>query len=486
MPKHDLQKWKSLFDSSPSAMVIADLNRNITDANRSFCRIFGYGQEEAQQLQVSTLYAERSEFERLRDVLDETHNAEGTSLYATYRRKNGQVFPGQVSLMILKDAEDETIGVAGIINDLSGSISNDLQLYLEAERSKAEDSRQKALYLRSPAIMHSINDAGRIETVSDAWLTRFGYSETDVIGKPSADFLTQESRIFATDVVLPEFWKTGTCKRVPYTFVCKDGTPVEVELSAVLDRSQEKPVTLAVLEDVTERNHSRRELEQRNQDLRDFAHIAAHDLQTPIRHISLFTDIMRSDMKAGVLDTLDDDLRVVEESARSLSRLINSLLDFSVAGGATLDQRRHDTNLLLENAKRMLAVEIAEAEATIEASDLPDLICDRSLMLRVLINLLANSLKYVEAGVTPLVRISGYSSNRETVLQVIDNGIGIPEAFRERVFQPLKRLHSADSEYTGTGIGLALCKRIVEAHRGSIKVGDAGPEGTLIELRLPN
>ena len=476
---------RSLFENSPSAMVIADTDRKVVEVNQSFCRMFRYELDEAQSLEVADLYVESSEFERFRDLVSKGSYELGSKFYASYRRGDGTVFPGQASLMELNAPDGTLIGVAGIINDLSEIAGNDVEILLEIERFSAEKSRQKALYYRSPAMVHSIGSTGYIEAVSEAWLERFGYREDEVIGKRSSDFLTPESREFANAIVLPEFWKTGSCRRIPYTFICKDGSLVEIELSAVLDRTQTDPVTLAVLEDVTERNASRRELEQRNNDLRDFAHIAAHDLQAPIRHISIFSDMMRDDVERGDLASLGENLAVVKDSARLLADLIRSLLDFSMTGGATLKHEAVRTVDLIGKAINILAAEIAETGASIETGTLPDLRCDRVLMLRVFSNLIGNSIKYVEPGVTPLVRIDGYHDGIRTVLKFTDNGIGIPESFRDRVFQPLKRLHGTESNYAGTGIGLTLCKRIVEAHGGSIRIGDAGATGTLVEVQIP-
>ena len=477
---------KSLFSSAPSAMIIADVERNIIDVNPSFRRIFQYEKAEAQRLKLANLYVEPSEFRRIQDLIAKGSDSLGSKFYASYRRGDGSVFPGQASLMELTSPDGTQIGIAGIINDLTEIAGDDVSLLMGIEQLTAERSRQKTLYMRSPAMMHSIDADGFIQTVTDAWLARFGYLEHEVIGKRSTAFLTPESQIYARNVVLPEFWRTGACDRVPYTFVCKDGSLVEIELSAVLDETLGKPVTLAVLQDVSERNASRRTLEQRNEDLRNFAHIAAHDLQAPVRHISAFTEMLRCDLKAGELDDVENSLNVISKSAAALHELIHALLDFSVTGDATIGTSPNDTNVMIDEVTTMLAEEIRLRQALIDVPVLPRLRCDRSLMLRVFANLFGNSLKYIEPDQKPQVSVSGSSDGNWTVLQFCDNGIGIPEPFRDQVFQPLRRLHGADSEYAGTGIGLALCKRIVEAHGGTIQVADSGKVGTRIELRLPN
>ena len=485
MPILHAELLRSLFDNSPSAMVIADPERNIVDVNQSFCRMFRYELHETRRLKVAQLYVETSEFERFRDLVAQGSSELGAKFYASYRRADGTVFPGQASLMELNAFDGSLIGVARIINDLSEIAGDDVEVLLEMERFSAEKSRQKALYFRSPAMLHSIGSTGFIEAVSKAWLNRFGYREDEVIGRRSADFLTEESQHYAKNVVLPKFWKDGHCERVPYTFVCKDGSQVEIELSAVLDRTQETPVTLAVLEDVTERNKSGRALEQRNRDLRDFAHIAAHDLQAPIRHISVFADSMREDIENGDLDSLKSNLDVIEHSAQLLSDLIRSLLDFSVTGAATIEHESIDAGDLLRRAIEVLSADLARTGAKIKAEGLPKLRCDRVLMLRVFTNLIGNSIKYVSLGVTPSVTIDGYTDASKTVLRFKDNGIGIPEQFRDRVFEPLKRLHGSDSDYAGTGIGLTLCKRIIEAHGGSIRIIDKDVVGTTFEIQIP-
>jgi two-component system, cell cycle sensor histidine kinase and response regulator CckA len=125
------------------------------------------------------------------------------------------------------------------------------------------DAKYRSLYRNTPVMMHSIDPSGRIVSVSELWLSSLGYEESEVIGRPSVDFLTEESRALALNVILPEFFRTGACRNVAYQFVKKDGTPMDVELSAIVERDANGEIarSLAVLTDVTERNRMLRRLQ---------------------------------------------------------------------------------------------------------------------------------------------------------------------------------------------------------------------------------
>lgn len=487
MPYRKDNRLVSLFENLPDAAVLTGVDRSILDVNAAFVRVFGYSRDEARELHPIELYPDPSSYERTRVAVEEAIGPhQSAQIYTHYRRKDGSTFPARATLMRLVDLSGEHVGFAGVFADLSDVASEREGLPEELAATAAERAFLTGLYNRTPALMHSIDSKGIIRTVSAAWLERFGYSEVEVIGRKSTDFLTDESRQRAIDVLLPEFWRTGRCVRVPYTMLTKAGDPVEVELSAVTDSSSGEVRTLALLEDVTERNQALRELEQRDRDLRNFTiQLAAHDLQSPLRHISVLADMIFEDVAEGNTDDLLAHARMIQRSARRGTTFVEGLRRYASIAPDCLDLAPTDLGELIRNACQQHQADIDSRLATLDIGPLPVVRCDPLLLEQAFAQIIGNALKYVAEDVAPCVIVRAVSSGDVVVLTFEDNGIGIPAEFRERIFEPLKRLHGHDSLYKGSGLGLALCRKIVEMHRGEISAVDPEGQGAKFVLRLP-
>ncbi|NJO38632.1 MAG: PAS domain S-box protein [Rhizobiales bacterium] len=237
------------------------------------------------------------------------------------------------------------------------------------------------LYEGTPAILHSIDAAGRLVIVSDAWLSMMGYERGEVIGRPSIDFLTPESRRYALDVVLPAFRETGRCHDIAYQFVKKTGEIRDVELSATsqLDDAGRFIRSLAVLLDVTERKKIERmliartaALQRSNDDLRRIAKIAAHDLQEPLRRVITYSDVLKEDFGAELSEGAARIADIIQSGGRRLRLMINGLHDYVVVR----DQLDHgfepvDLSAVACHARDDLKAEIASKDVRIEIEHLP-------------------------------------------------------------------------------------------------------------------
>lgn len=226
-----------------------------------------------------------------------------------------------------------------------------------------------------------------------------------------------------------------------------------------------------------------RQLRRSNEDLQQFAYAASHDLQEPLRAVSGFAQIL-GHRYAGRLDG-DADMIIghMTEGAKRMRNLIDDLLTFSRVGEG--DTRRTTTPLrdIVDTALQNLTSAVAERGAVIEVETLPTVAIDRPLMVQLFQNLIGNSIKYAGAA-APYVHIS-YRTHRDRYEIIVrDRGIGVPADAATRVFQIFQRLHTRD-EYDGTGIGLALCRRIVERHDGSIWLSQPDGPGCAIHFTLP-
>ncbi len=226
-----------------------------------------------------------------------------------------------------------------------------------------------------------------------------------------------------------------------------------------------------------------RDLDIRNRELQDFAFVASHDLQEPLRKIQAFASLIDTDfdLPGGATAYLDR----VRDSAARMSRLISDLLAFArvtTKASAFVPVDLHDT---LADVLADLEVRIAETGGTVVSSGrLPTVAADPVQMRQLVQNLVGNALKFHREGAAPVVRIDAEQRGGEVRITVSDNGIGFEARYAERIFAPFQRLHTRDA-YDGTGMGLAIVRRIVDRHGGTIAVESAPGEGTTFVVTLP-
>ena len=274
------------------------------------------------------------------------------------------------------------------------------------------------------------------------------------------------------------------------------GTPVWTRTTAApVARAGGAPDHLVlVIEDVTARLEAQEQLEatlanleRSNRELEQFAYVASHDLQEPLRMVSSYTQLIERRYK----DKLDQDGRefiaYAVDGANRMQRLIQDLLRYSRVTTRGQPFVAVDMRAALAEALENLQVAIAEAGAVVTDGDLPVVHGDRTQVVQVLQNLVGNGIKFRRAGQPPRVHVSAARSQEEPgffTIKVTDNGIGIAATYYDRVFVIFQRLHTK-REYPGTGIGLALCKRIIERHGGRIWIEPAPEQGTTVAFTLP-
>jgi light-regulated signal transduction histidine kinase (bacteriophytochrome) len=226
------------------------------------------------------------------------------------------------------------------------------------------------------------------------------------------------------------------------------------------------------------------ELQRSNSELQDFASVASHDLQEPLRKIQSFADELKINIghciEAEDLDTLE---RMIA-AARRMRNLINDLLTFSRITTMAKPFMPVDLNSLLKEVLSDLEVRTRDSGGQIEAGHLPTIDADPLQMRQLLQNLIGNGLKFHRAGVAPIIKISGTNGGAHCHLTIADNGIGFDEKYLDRIFTIFQRLHGRN-EYEGTGIGLAICRKIVERHGGELTARSAVGEGATFIITLP-
>jgi signal transduction histidine kinase len=229
------------------------------------------------------------------------------------------------------------------------------------------------------------------------------------------------------------------------------------------------------------------ELERSNRDLEQFAYVASHDLQEPLRKVASFCQMLESRYAEQLDERAKQYIAYAVDGAKRMQGLINDLLAFSRVGQPGTNFGPVDLNEAAGRAVSELDAAVEDSDATITVDHLPVVPGERGLLIQLFANLIGNSIKFRRVDVPPVIRITAEQQNGDWEFACKDNGIGIEANYRERVFAIFQRLHPRDA-YPGTGIGLALCRKIVDFHGGKIWIDDqeADQPGTVIRWTLPS
>ncbi len=220
-------------------------------------------------------------------------------------------------------------------------------------------------------------------------------------------------------------------------------------------------------------------LERSNNELKQFAHVASHDLREPLRMIMGYTSLLKKSMKEKLSEQDIEFFGFVQDGGKRMDQLIQDLLRLAKVDANPIIEKIKPNNIV-EEIKLNLDVLIKEKNAVIEMVQIPVILADRAQMIQLFQNLIANGIKY-NRNETPLIKISFLEKKDGIEIQVVDNGIGIPKHLREEAFQIFRRLHK-HSDTTGSGIGLSICKKIVESMGGKISIEDALDGGTVFRI----
>lgn len=401
-------------------------------------------------------------------------------------RASGEEFPCELAISEVRLANGERLFHSSL-HDLT------------ARKQSEEKLRRLVRGVEAAAEVIVMTDpAGRIFYVNPAFTAVTGYQPAEAMG--------HTARLLKSGMHPASFYKAlwetilrGEVWTGEVTNRRKDGTLYEaaVTIAPVLDNEGRQDGFVALQADITERKHTEEalerltamlmdqtdELRRSNEELQQFAYIASHDLQEPVRMVKNFTELL--ERRYG--DRLDDSGRefigFAIDGARRMQRLIQDLLEYSRVGTHGREPSPIATQEVLMGVLANLKIAIDESAAAITHGPLPEVMADESQILQLLQNLVANAIKF-RGPSAPQVHIEAGRQGDHWLFAVRDNGIGIDPAQYGRVFQVFQRLHSRD-EYPGSGIGLAVCKRIVQRHGGQIWVESQPGAGSTFYFTLP-
>jgi PAS domain S-box-containing protein len=312
----------------------------------------------------------------------------------------------------------------------------------------------------------------------------YGWSAAEVMGRlvvdvvPAASTKEQAAKLMSR-LQVGESWSGE------FLVQRRDGTtfPAMVFDSPIYNEQGSLIGIVGVSVDITERKRAEEELQRSNAELQQFAYVASHDLQEPLRMVSSYTQLL-AECYQGQLDAQADKfIAFATEGATRMQQLLEDLLDYSRVSRRPQPFEPINCTTILKDVLTDLAVTMQESSAVVTADSLPTVLGDRTQLRQLLQNLISNAIKFRREE-PPLVHIRAEPQEDFWLFTVRDNGIGIDPQFAERIFVLFQRLHSRQ-EYPGTGIGLAICKKIVERHAGRIWVESHLGEGSTFYFTLP-
>ncbi len=476
-------KIKAIVDNTVDGLITIDEYGNIETFNKACEAIFGYKTIEVIGQNVKILMPEPYHGEH-DGYLKNYHNTGKKKIIGIGRevqgkRKDGAVFPIDLSISEIKVQGRKLY--SGIVRDISDR--------KEAEEAlKESEARMRAIVNHTAEGLMTIDEYGTVETFNKACQVIFGFDPQEVIGQ-NVKMLMPDPYYSEHDQYLKNYHKTSERKIIGVDREVhgkhKDGHTFPVDLSVSEMRVRGKKLYSGIVRDITERKSAEDEIMRSNEELERFAYITSHDLQEPLRMVVNFTGLLEAEYKDKSLDDQAlEYMNFITDSACRMQGMVSDLLEYSRIehneGNLTdVDCKTH-VELALNNLKEA----IDETDSEIIVGDLPVIKTNPVLFTSLLQNLIGNAIKYRSPERIPRIEIIAEDKNSEWLFSVKDNGIGIKNEYLEQIFILLKRLHSKN-EYQGTGIGLTICKKIVENYGGTIWAESEYGIGTIFYFTLP-
>ncbi len=476
----------AIVEASDDAIVSHGLDGVIQTWNRGAETLYGYLTSEALGKNISMLSEPEKSPEVMNTLAQVAHGHTVTEIETVRQRKDGSPVEVSITTSPIRNARGGVSGASHVARDITAAKRAE-----EVYRENAENLQLAVRAAHMGTWRHELRTG--IVTWSPELEDIFGL-ETGTFGGTEAAFFElvhPEDRPVAEAAVRRGI-ESGTEFRFDFRFLKANGEYgwMEGRGRAFYDSSGNVVRLAGVGMDITERKRAEEELvcnaqqlARANADLQQFAYVASHDLQEPLRTIASFSQLLQRRYQDRLDSEANEFLEYLVSGARRLSALVNDLLVYARLGrGEEVPFRPVDLNEAFGWATNNLKALIEETHTTVVCDPLPVVSGEAVQLVQVFQNLVSNAIKY-RGERQPYIQVSAQKENSEWLISVRDNGVGIADAFHEKIFGLFQRLHGR--EHAGTGIGLAICRKIVERHGGRIWVESSPGQGSVFRFTLP-
>jgi PAS domain S-box-containing protein len=344
--------------------------------------------------------------------------------------------------------------------------------------------RLAAVVRSSPDAIISVDLTGTITDWNEGARRIYGYTAQEAVGQP-ATMLIDSGRRPEADEVLAQIARGEVFAHVETEGIAKSGQAVIVSVSAAPLRDARGAIVGAatVARDMTERALIEEELRRSNRDLEQFAYVASHDLSEPLRVIAGFVDLLARRYRGRLDEDAERFIDFIVSGVERMQALIDDLLNYSRAGRAQLERQPVDVGAVIRDVLWALGPQLRARAVQVDVSELPVVHAEKAMLRQIFQNLISNAIKFGDPD-HPAIRIAATRVLGGWRFDVQDNGAGIESRYAERVFEMFQRLHGRD--VPGSGMGLAIVKRLTERLGGRVWVNTAQPAGSIFSVTIPD
>ena len=488
-------RFRALFDMSRDGIVFVDLDGHIEEMNQAYLDLVGYGRDEITTHTYQDLTPEK--WRAIEAEIIETQVMQrgfSDEYEKEYVRKDGSIAPISLRTILVRDLEGRPIRFMGIVRDIT-------ELKEKEEALKASERRYRSLFDLSHDGVVFVGLNGPVEEANPAYLDMLGYQLDELVGMTYQQLTPPRWAAMEADIVAEQLLSRGYTDEYEKEYIRKGGSVFPVAVRAILVRDETgAPVRImGIVRDITEQKQAKealerhaRDLARSNEELEQFAYVASHDLQEPLRKIRAFGALLADEKRESLDDEGQQYIDFMTDAAARMQTLVSDLLALSRVTTAAHPFEDLSLAEVFDTVLSDLSVRLEEAGGQVDVGATPTIEADRTQMEQLFRNLIGNALKFCRPGVPPqvTVEVAAQAQPIDAVpgpahaIVVTDNGIGFESSQGSKLFQPFKRLH-ARHQYEGAGIGLAICEKIVLRHHGRITASGTPGAGATFTVTLP-